>query len=96
MSKITADHLAGSAHIYVHESTLGQAHRNHESGQRSYGLVERAKRLGWSNVVAIDNDLAISIPAASSRQNTKRGCEPAHIQCLPFQLFIYDDYTGRS
>ena len=60
MSKITADHLARSAFVYVRQSTPGQVHRNHESRRRQYGLAERAKQLGWSDVVVVDDDLAIS------------------------------------
>jgi DNA invertase Pin-like site-specific DNA recombinase len=60
MSKITADHLARSAYVYVRQSTPGQVHRNHESRRRQYGLAERAKELGWSDVVVVDDDLAIS------------------------------------
>ena len=30
MSKITTDHLARSAYVYVRQSTPGQVHRNHE------------------------------------------------------------------
>ena len=60
MSKITADHLARSAYVYVRQSTPGQVHRNHESRRRQYSLAERAKQLGWSDVVVIDDDLAIS------------------------------------
>ena len=44
MSKITADHLARSAYVYVRQSTPGQVHRNHESRRRQYGLAERAKQ----------------------------------------------------
>jgi DNA invertase Pin-like site-specific DNA recombinase len=60
MSKITADHLVRSAYVYVRQSTPGQVHRHHESRRRQYGLAERAKQLGWSNVVVVDDDLAIS------------------------------------
>ena len=60
MSKITADHLARFAYVYVRQSTPGQVHRNHESRRRQYGLAERAKQLGWSDVVVVDDDLAIS------------------------------------
>ena len=60
MSKITPDHLVRSAHVYIRQSTLDQVHRNHESRRRQYGLVERARQLGWGDVVVIDDDLAIS------------------------------------
>lgn len=60
MSKIIPEHLARSAYVYVRQSTPGQVHRNHESRRRQYGLAERAKQLGWSNVVVNDDDLAVS------------------------------------
>ena len=60
MSKITADHLTRSAYVYIRQSTPGQVRRNHESRRRQYVLAERAKQLGWSDVVVIDDDLAIS------------------------------------
>jgi len=60
MSKITPDHLVRSAHVYIRQSTLDQVHRNHESRRRQYGLAERARQLGWGDVVVIDDDLAIS------------------------------------
>ena len=60
MSKITPDHLVRSAYVYIRQSTLDQVHRNHESRRRQYGLAERARQLGWGDVVVIDDDLAIS------------------------------------
>jgi DNA invertase Pin-like site-specific DNA recombinase len=60
MSKITPDHLVRSAHVYIRQSSLDQVHRNHESRRRQYSLAERAKQLGWGDVVVIDDDLAIS------------------------------------
>ena len=47
MTKITTDHLARSALVYVRQSTAYQVANNTESGRRQYGLVERARRLGW-------------------------------------------------
>src|SRR3712207_6550347 len=40
-------------------SLLGLSH-NPESRRRQYGLAERARQLGWSEVVVIDDDLGRS------------------------------------
>jgi DNA invertase Pin-like site-specific DNA recombinase len=60
MTKITPDHLARSACVYIRQSTADQLAHNHESRRRQYGLVDRAKQLGWSNVDVIDDDLGRS------------------------------------
>lgn len=60
MTKITADHLSRSAIVYVRQSTFYQVMNNLESGRRQYGLVERARQLGWSDVQLIDEDLGRS------------------------------------
>ncbi len=60
MTKITPDHLARGAYVYVRQSTAGQLMHNHESRRRQYGLADRARRLGWNDVVVIDDDLGRS------------------------------------
>src|SRR5437762_3258130 len=60
MTKITTEHLARSACVYIRQSTADQLAHNHESRRRQYGLVDRAKQLGWSNVDVIDDDLGRS------------------------------------
>src|SRR5580658_2211984 len=60
MTKITAEHLSRSAIVYVRQSTFHQVMNNLESGRRQYGLVERARQLGWSDVQVIDEDLGRS------------------------------------
>ena len=60
MSKITAEHLQRRAYVYIRQSTPDQLAHNHESQRRQYGLAERAKQLGWSNVEIIDDDLGRS------------------------------------
>jgi DNA invertase Pin-like site-specific DNA recombinase len=60
MTKITTEHLARSARLYIRQSTADQLAHNHESRRRHYGLVDRAKQLGWSNVDVIDDDLGRS------------------------------------
>ena len=43
MTKITADHLARGAFVYVRQSTADQLVHNQESLRRQYGLAGRAK-----------------------------------------------------
>jgi DNA invertase Pin-like site-specific DNA recombinase len=60
MSKITAEHLARGAYVYIRQSTPDQLVHNHESRRRQYALADRARRLGWSNVEIVDDDLGRS------------------------------------
>jgi DNA invertase Pin-like site-specific DNA recombinase len=60
MNKITADHLARRACVYIRQSTPGQVQHNLESQRRQYALVDRARALGWKDVDVIDDDLGIS------------------------------------
>lgn len=58
--KITAEHLARGAFVYVRQSTADQLANNPESRRRQYGLAERARALGWDDVTVIDDDLGRS------------------------------------
>ena len=60
MTKITAEHLARSAYVYIRQSTADQMVHNQESQRRQYGLADRARQLGWANVEVIDDDLGRS------------------------------------
>ena len=60
MTKITTEHLGRAALVYVRQSTSDQLLNNHESRRRQYGLVDRARSLGWSAVEVIDDDLGRS------------------------------------
>jgi len=60
MSKVTTEHLARSAYVYIRQSTADQLTHNHESRRRQYELVNRAKQLGWTDVEVIDDDLGRS------------------------------------
>jgi len=60
MTKITAEFHLRSAIVYVRQSTAYQVTNNLESQRRQYGLVERARQLGWSEVHVIDDDLGRS------------------------------------
>jgi DNA invertase Pin-like site-specific DNA recombinase len=60
VTKITPEHLTRGAYIYVRQSTADQLLHNHESRRRQYGLADRARDLGWQEVVVIDDDLGRS------------------------------------
>jgi len=56
-SKITAEHLARSAMVYVRQSTMTQVLGNTESQRRQYGLVDLARSVGFTTVEVIDEAL---------------------------------------
>ena len=60
MNKITPEHLARDAYVYVRQSTPDQLLNNPESRRRQYALETRARSLGWENVIVIDDDLGRS------------------------------------
>lgn len=60
MSKIMPEHLARAAFVYVRQSTAYQVLNNLESQRRQYGLVDRARQLGWAEVQIVDDDLGRS------------------------------------
>src|SRR3981189_588173 len=60
VTKITPQHLTRGAYIYIRQSTADQLLHNHESRRRQYGLADRARHLGWQDVVVIDDDLGRS------------------------------------
>ena len=65
MTKITAEHLARSAIVYIRQSTPQQIIEHKESTNRQYGLVDRAVALGWpaDRVVVIDEDQGCQVRA---------------------------------
>ena len=60
MTKITPEHLAREAVVYVRQSTAVEVVHNLESQRRQYGLADRARQLGWADVEVIDDDLGRS------------------------------------
>jgi excisionase family DNA binding protein len=56
MNKITTEHLARQAYVYVRQSKPDQVKHNLESQRRQYGLADRGRKLGWSEVTVIDED----------------------------------------
>jgi DNA invertase Pin-like site-specific DNA recombinase len=60
MSKISADHLARRACVYVRQSSPEQVQNNLESKRCQYAPADRARQLGWRDVEVIDEDLGTS------------------------------------
>jgi DNA invertase Pin-like site-specific DNA recombinase len=72
--KVTAEHLARTAYLYVRQSTLRQVKDNTESGQRQYALRQRAIQLGWpvEQITVIDTDQGQSGASAADREGFQR------------------------
>jgi DNA invertase Pin-like site-specific DNA recombinase len=58
--KIRAEHRERSAYVYVRQSTLHQVRYHREGQQRQYALADRARQLGFAQVVVVDDDLGVS------------------------------------
>jgi Resolvase, N terminal domain len=58
--KIRGEHLQRGAYVYVRQSTPYQVRNHLEGKERQYALAERAKQLGFSKVIVIDEDLGRS------------------------------------
>lgn len=74
-NKIAAQHLARPAMVYVRQSTLDQVRHHHESRRRQYDLAEKARALGWKEVVVVDEDLGKS-GATSAKRTDSSGWSP--------------------
>jgi DNA invertase Pin-like site-specific DNA recombinase len=65
--KIRPIHRERAAYVYIRQSTLHQVRHHQESKRRQYELRERAKELGFSQVVVIDDDLGLSGSGSKNR-----------------------------
>ena len=66
--KITPEHLARKAIVYLRQSTEKQVRQNLDSQRLQYDLGERMRALGWSQVEIIGHDLGASAAIASARR----------------------------
>jgi DNA invertase Pin-like site-specific DNA recombinase len=68
-SKITTEHRAKLAYVYIRQSSLGQVTHHRESTDMQYQLVSRVTHLGWpqQRVKVIDEDLGKSGASTSER-----------------------------
>ena len=73
--KLTAERLHRRAVVYVRQSSAGQVLHNQESQRRQYALVDRAREVGFHDVVTIDDDLGrvTERPNPASKERFKTG-----------------------
>jgi DNA invertase Pin-like site-specific DNA recombinase len=73
-SKITREHLCRDAIAYVRQSGAHQVRHNQESRRRQYGLVERAKSLGWParSIKSVDEDQGRGAAVSAHRHGFKK------------------------
>jgi DNA invertase Pin-like site-specific DNA recombinase len=58
--KIRPEHLQRAAYVYIRQSTVQQVRFHLEGQKRQYALGDRARELGFTQVVVIDEDLGRS------------------------------------
>jgi DNA invertase Pin-like site-specific DNA recombinase len=66
--KVTPEHLARRAVVYLRQSSEGQVRNNLESQRLQYAMAERASALGFCEVQTIDSDLGASAAVAAKRR----------------------------
>ena len=72
--KIGSVHFQRLAVVYVRQSTAQQVLRHEESTRLQYGLVDRARQLGWheESILVIDDDLGHSAAEGEHRAGFQR------------------------
>jgi len=72
-AKITDQHLARQACIYIRQSTMGQVRCHQESTERQYDLARQAQSLGWGpeRIKILDQDLGQSGSKMRHREDFK-------------------------
>jgi len=73
-TKITPDHLARRAVLYVRQSSIRQVYENQESTKRQYALKQCGIALGWPDdmIDIVDEDLGTSGASANARAGYKK------------------------
>src|SRR6266540_5638843 len=66
--KITPEHLARKAIVYLRQSSEKQVRENKESQRLQYDVAERMRGLGWKQVEVIGTDLGFSAGIASPQR----------------------------
>jgi DNA invertase Pin-like site-specific DNA recombinase len=70
--KISVEHLKRAAYVYIRQSSSQQVRYHLEGQKRQYGLAERARQLGFHEVVVIDEDLGRSGSGVQERRGFGR------------------------
>src|SRR5687767_14769901 len=73
-AKVTAQHLARQAIVYLRQSSASQVEHNRESTERQYALAGKARELGWPEdlILIIDEDLGLSASGSVTRSGFAR------------------------
>jgi DNA invertase Pin-like site-specific DNA recombinase len=70
--KITAQHLARKAVLYVRQSSAHQVLHNRESSTLQYAMRERLAEFGWTRIETVDDDLGRSAAGGVTREGFDR------------------------
>jgi DNA invertase Pin-like site-specific DNA recombinase len=71
-SKISEQHRARKAILYVRQSSLHQVEHHHESRRLQYSMQQRLELLGWQEVDVVDEDLGRSGESSAMRTGFQR------------------------
>ncbi len=66
--KLTPEHLARKAVVYLRQSSLRQVRENLESQRLQYALAEEARELGFREVEIVDTDLGSSASVGAAQR----------------------------
>lgn len=96
--KIGPSHLERLAVIYVRQSTAQQVLKHEESTRLQYGLVSRARALGWpeERILLIDDDLGKSAASAQGRAGFQRLVSEVSLDHVGMVLGVEMSRLARS
>jgi DNA invertase Pin-like site-specific DNA recombinase len=70
--KISPQHLARKAMLYIRQSSTYQVSHNLESQRLQYAMQDRLHQLGWSEIDVVDDDLGRSAAGMVTRAGFER------------------------
>jgi len=97
-SKMTPRHLERLAMVYVRQSTAQQLVKHQESTRLQYGLVERARGLGWprERILVVDDDLGRSGANVEGRPGFQRLVAEVSLDRVGIILGVESSRLARS
>jgi DNA invertase Pin-like site-specific DNA recombinase len=98
IAKITPEHTAKLACVYLRQSTMGQVRLHQESTQRQYALREKAAHLGWppGRIRVLDRDLGLSGTQMNQREDFKLLVAEVSMQRVGAVLALEASRLSRS
>jgi DNA invertase Pin-like site-specific DNA recombinase len=98
IAKITTEHTAKLAYVYLRQSTMGQVRHHQESTQRQYALREKAAQMGWppSRIKVLDRDLGLSGTQMNQREDFKLLVADVSMQRVGAVLALEASRLSRS